>query len=167
MGLLRKCREISNDDTACDQAALTLKKLHEKEKVLEKTKEEYNQNLKNALSNVSKIYFYRNTSELHLNSVGVNGTLDRLVNVIKNYQDKVFVIEGHRDLPNIEDENVDLKRAQKIKTILESKGIPETQLVIVRRGDKFVQPLALDQLIDSKGLREYNQNMKVTIRVKK
>jgi hypothetical protein len=167
LAFLRKCNDIANDDSACSESALTEKKLQEKEKELKQTNDEYNQNLKNALANVSKIYFYRNTTALHLNSTGLNGTLDRLVEVIRNYDDKVFVLEGHRDLPHIEKENIDLKRAQKVQAILASRGISSRQLVIVARKDKYAQPLALDKMMDANGIREYNQNMKVTIRVKK
>lgn len=167
LAFVRKCNDISNDDKACIESALKKKDLLEKEKELKKTNEQYNQNLKNALANVSKIYFYRNSTELHLNSTGVNGTLDRLVKVIKTYDDKVFILEGHRDIPSIENENIDLKRAQRVQAILESKGITKDKLIVIRRTDKYAQPLTLDKMMVAKGIREYNQNMKVTIRVKK
>ena len=167
LGLIRACNHIANDKQACVDADLARKERIQKEKEVKETKLQYDLNLKNALANVSTIYFYRNSTDIHINSTGMNGTVDRLAEVIEAYDDKSFVLEGHQDDKSIESTGLDIKRAEKIKHILTLKGIDEQRITVVGRQNKDATPMPLYKFMDDKGTREYNQNMKVTIRVRK
>ncbi len=167
LGLIRACNHIANDKQACVNADLAKKERIEKEKEVKETKQQYDLNLKNALANVSTIYFYRNSTDIHINSTGMNGTVDRLAEVIETYDDKSFVLEGHQDDKSIESTGLDIKRAEKIKHILTLKGIDEQRITVVGRQNKDAIPMPLYKFMDDRGTREYNQNMKVTIRVRK
>lgn len=167
LGLIRACNRLASDKQACLDADLLRKKRMEIERELKRTKDQYRLNLKNALANVSTIYFYRNSTDLHVNSTGMNGTIDRLAQVMQTYDDKSFVLEGHFAGLGIESKDLDLKRAKKIQSILSAKGIGENRIFIVGMKDQASIPMPLYTLIESNGKREYNQNMRVTVRVKK
>ena len=167
LGLIRACNHIANDKQACVDADLARKERIQKEKEVKETKLQYDLNLKNALANVSTIYFYRNSTDIHINSTGMNGTIDRLSEVIQAYDDKSFVLEGHQDDKSIESTGLDIKRAEKIKHVLTLKGIDEQRITVVRRQNKDATPMPLYKFMDDMGTREYNQNMKVTVRVRK
>ena len=119
-----------------------------------------------ALSNISTIYFYHNSTDLHANSTGMNGTLDRLSEVMRNYKDKTFVLVGHH-AGRIENKLMDSLRAEKVRSILMQDGINGSQLITKRRFDKDAKNLPLDDFMDENGIRKYNKNMSVTIEVKK
>ena len=167
LGLIRACNHIANDKQACVDADLARKERIQKEKEVKETKLQYDLNLKNALANVSTIYFYRNSTDIHINSTGMNGTIDRLSEVIQAYDDKSFVLEGHQDDKSIESTGLDIKRAEKIKHVLTLKGIDEQRITVVGRQNKDATPMPLYKFMDNMGTREYNQNMKVTVRVRK
>jgi hypothetical protein len=167
LGLIRACNHIANDKQACVDADLARKERIQKEKEVKETKLQYDLNLKNALANVSTIYFYRNSTDIHINSTGMNGTIDRLSEVIQAYDDKSFVLEGHQDDKSIESTGLDIKRAEKIKHVLTLKGIDEQRITVVGRQNKDATPMPLYKFMDDMGTREYNQNMKVTVRVRK
>ena len=167
LGLIRACNHIANDKQACVDADLARKERIQKEKEVKETKLQYDLNLKNALANVSTIYFYRNSTDIHINSTGMNGTIDRLSEVIQAYDDKSFVLEGHQDDKSIESTGLDIKRAEIIKHVLTLKGIDEQRITVVRRQNKDATPMPLYKFMDDMGTREYNQNMKVTVRVRK
>jgi hypothetical protein len=165
-GLMKACNSISNDDKACSDAEKARLRKERIKQELDSTRREYDLNLKKALSNISTIYFYQNSTDLHANSSGINGTLDRLSQVMQSYKDKTFFLVGHH-AGKIENKLIDSLRAEKVKSLLIQDGVNGSQLITKRRFDKDAKNLPLDDFMDENGIRKYNKNMSVTIEVKK
>jgi len=166
-GLIRACNSIIHDQEVCNKAEQARKNKEQLERELKKIKEQYDQNLMNTLKNMSTIYFYRNSTDLHANSSGLNGTLDRLANVIQTYDDRSFVLVGHCADNTVELEGIAELRAKKVKDLLINKGIIGNRLTIQLKGSSEAKPLPLYQFMEKDGIREYNANMKVTVVVNK
>lgn len=165
--MFRSCR--SEDECALKDIAKY--KLEQARKHLDSTKENYEKNLEEALADISTIYFYQNSAEIHLNSSGDNSPVSKLAVLMKAYDDKQFYIEGYHSGAAVEDaKNIDFLRAQVLKNALMEKGVNLKNLEIVAMGDKNKKDPS-DKLsrflISVDNYRYYNQNMRAEVKIKK
>jgi outer membrane protein OmpA-like peptidoglycan-associated protein len=141
--------------------------LNKEKLILDSTKLAYDENLKEALASISVIYFYKNTTEFHLNSIGNNSPIERLFRLMKVYEDKNFLIEGHHSGHFLEPEpNLDILRAQKLKEKLVSMGIEGSRIQTIGKANI--------EMLDNSGKvstffisvgkeKEYNRNMRAQV----
>jgi outer membrane protein OmpA-like peptidoglycan-associated protein len=127
----------------------------------------YDQNLQKALANIDKIYFYRGTSEIHQYSRGADGNVERLKHLLSVYNDKKFIIVGHRGA--FESAGLDSLRAKTVRKEFVRAGIAKERIEIRTKADK--EPLESEEvypyMFPNYNLRYYNRNMRVEIRIKK
>jgi outer membrane protein OmpA-like peptidoglycan-associated protein len=159
--LFKTCNKIKNDDSTCDKANLEQIKVEKEKARLDSIKSGMNRNIEQAIANISEIYFYQNSTEFHISSVGVNGTLDRLSTVMKTFPDSHFSIIGHHSGTEIEQARIDQDRANKVFDYLVSKGVQRSQLETSAKGDL---ELKYDKEVshDFEG-RGFNNNMRVKV----
>lgn len=159
--LFKTCNKIKNDDDTCNQAVVEQMKVEKEKARLDSIRSGMNETITQTISNISEIYFYQNTTDFHISSIGVNSTLDRLVNVMKTFPESRFLIIGHHSGIDIEQTGIDLKRAEKVIDYLVSKGVKKSQLEIATKGDS---ELHYDRNIahDFEG-RGFNNNMRVKV----
>ncbi len=108
-----------------------------------------------------KIYFYGDKAELRSYSASVIDNLVLLLNKNKNLRIR---IEGHvnGDTPVVPD--LDIKRANKIKDMLVSKGIEASRIEAVGlKGDFPIVPK--DEYVTDTWNNRYNKNMRVEIKI--
>jgi outer membrane protein OmpA-like peptidoglycan-associated protein len=108
-----------------------------------------------------KIYFYGDKDELRSYSASVIDNLVLLLNKNKNLRIR---IEGHinGDTPVVPD--LDIKRANKIKNMLVSKGIDASRIEAVGlKGDFPIVPR--DEYVTDIWNNRYNKNMRVEIKI--
>jgi outer membrane protein OmpA-like peptidoglycan-associated protein len=159
--LFKTCNNANEFSRNCDKAEIAHNKLILEQNRLDSIKASMNSTIENAIANISVIYFYQNTTNFHLNSIGVNSTLDRLVKVIRAFPDSRFKIIGYHSGSDVEDATIDKKRAQKVLIYLISNGVKISQLETEAKGDS--------PLIDYKSVthdfegRAFNRNMRVEI----
>ncbi len=166
-GMFRSCR--SEDECALKDIAKY--KLEKAKEHLDSTKIVYQKNLEEALADISTIYFYQNSAEIHLNSSGDNSPVSKLAVLMKAYSDKQFYIEGYHSGTSVEDsKGIDLIRAQILKDDLMEKGVKLKNLEIVAMGDKNKKD-PTDKLskffISVDNYRYYNRNMRAEVKIKK
>jgi outer membrane protein OmpA-like peptidoglycan-associated protein len=166
--LIRACNRLAQDDGVCDR-----KEKHEI--LLEKEKKErdsleliYKENLRKALVNMKNIYFYQNTTDFHDYSIGSQGNLNRLTNLLKICNDKPFYIIGYHSGKTIENTNLDSLRAMAVKSHFISNGIKESNIILLRKGQvKTDSTNELYPFLTSDyGIKYYNRNMRVEIKLK-
>lgn len=163
--LFKKCE---SDADQCELKRRAIQDLQMEKIILDSIKIEYDKNLEAALLGISKVYFYRNSTDFE---VSATGNIPRIVKILKNYRDKQFTIEGYHSGTSIESSmNLDRYRASKMKDTLVSLGINSEQLFIEGKGDKPLLDSTNDMsfsLINGTIKREYNQNMRIEIKWKK
>jgi outer membrane protein OmpA-like peptidoglycan-associated protein len=165
LALIRGCH--CNTDYCAERDRLALEKKKE-EALRDSIREEYKKNLDQALSSIAIIYFYRNSDEINLNSLGNNSPIERLYKVIDAYDEYNFVIEGHHSGLSVESKpNLDIMRAETLRSKLIDMGIDKKRLSSLGKGDK--------ELLDSSGklstfyvspgtVKEYNRNMRARVK---
>lgn len=132
MLLMRNCSGLQGQCAARDRAQLLVNQ--EKAK-LDSVKDAYEKNLFPALLGNSTIYFYQNSTEFNLNSLGNNSPMSRVFNVIAAYEDRQFVIEGYEDAEPAETvPGLDLLRAERMRDTLVSMGISPNRLEVTGKG---------------------------------
>jgi outer membrane protein OmpA-like peptidoglycan-associated protein len=166
LGMFKSCR--SEDECALKDIAKY--KLEKAKEHLDSTKIAYQKNLEEALADISTIYFYQNSAEIHLNSSGDNSPVSKLAVLMKAYADKQFYIEGYHSGASIENsKGIDLIRAQILKDALMEKGVNLKNLEIVAMGDKNKKDPS-DELskffISVDNYRYYNRNMRAEVKIK-
>ena len=164
--MFKSCR--SEDECALKDIAKY--KLEKAKEHLDSTKIAYQKNLEEALADISTIYFYQNSAEIHLNSSGDNSPVSKLAVLMKAYADKQFYIEGYHSGASIENsKGIDLIRAQILKDALMEKGVNLKNLEIVAMGDKNKKDPS-DELskffISVDNYRYYNRNMRAEVKIK-
>jgi outer membrane protein OmpA-like peptidoglycan-associated protein len=166
--LIKACSKMADEDTCSErnQNELILTALQKERDSIRKI---YEENLQKALANINNIYFYRGSTEFHQYSLGSEGSLARLKNLIEVYDDKTFVIVGHHSGARVENTNLDLLRAEIVRTEFLNAGITGNRLEI--KVQKDLQPLEKNNIytymLPDYSKREYNRNMRVEIQVKK
>jgi outer membrane protein OmpA-like peptidoglycan-associated protein len=168
--LIKSCSAMAleNDCKERDHNQLILK---ENEKLRDSLKHIYEENLEEALANINKIYFYRNSAEIHDYSQGSNGSLNRLIYLMQVYKDKSFYLIGHYSGSGIENAglNLDSMRATRIKDVLMYNGIASDRLQIINKAEKepIDQAVIYPYMLPDYSLQYYNRNMRVEVKVKK
>jgi outer membrane protein OmpA-like peptidoglycan-associated protein len=166
--LMKACSKMADEDTCTERNQNELI-LTELEKERDSVRKIYEENLQKALANINKIYFYRGSTEFHQYSLGSEGSLARLKNLIEVYDDKTFVIVGHHSGARVEKTNLDLLRAETVRNEFLNAGISGNRLEI--KVEKDLQPLEKNKIymymLPDYSKREYNRNMRVEIQVKK
>lgn len=161
ISLLRSCNGM--DDYCGELEILRRRELMEKHR-LDSVKVEYDKNLILALEGISKIYFYRGESNFHVNSVGDNSPINRLVVLMQAYKEKSFEIEGYIDGKS-EKMGLDSLRALRMRDTLVTLGIDINRLKCVPKGKS--KALKLDKQYISRGyFKQYNRNMRIEIKSK-
>jgi hypothetical protein len=161
ISLLRSCNGM--DDYCSELEELKRKELVEKHR-LDSIKVEYEKNLTLALQGISKIYFYRGESNFHVNSIGDNSPINRLVALMQAYKEKSFEIEGYIDGMS-EKNGLDSLRALRMRDTLVTLGIDINRLKCTPKGKS--KGLKLDKQYISKGYyKQYNRNMRIEIKSK-
>jgi len=162
--LFKACIRVTADTTICERAEITKEKVSLEKKRLDSITSTMNSIIEQALANISIIYFYQNTTDFHLNSIGVNGSLDRLTNVIKSFPESRFSIIGFHSGKEIEDPSLDKKRANRvIDYLVEKGGVKANQLDLYAKGDSTLIDVK-DVTHDFEG-RGFNRNMRVEIKL--
>jgi outer membrane protein OmpA-like peptidoglycan-associated protein len=159
--LFKTCNNENEFSRNCDKAEVAHSKLIVEQNRLDSIKGTMNRKIENAIANISVVYFYQNTTNFHLNSIGVNSTLDRLVKVMTSFPDSRFKIIGYHSGKEIEDATIDQKRAQKVYVYLLSKGVRLGQLVTEAKGETvLLDPKNVTYDFEGRG---FNRNMRVEI----
>ncbi len=168
--LIKACSSMASG-TDCrerDQNELILK---EEQKLRDSLRHIYEDNLEQALANINKIYFYRNSDEIHNYSLGDNGSLNRLIYLLQVYEDKSFYLIGNYSGAGVENASLhlDSMRAIKIRDVMMMNGIAANRLEIINKADKepIDQAIIYPYMLPDYSLQYYNRNMRVEITVKK
>jgi outer membrane protein OmpA-like peptidoglycan-associated protein len=160
-----------NSDDECALKDIAKYKLEKAKKHLDSTKIAYEKNLEEALADISTVYFYQNSAEIHLNSSGDNSPISKLAILMNAYADKQFFIEGYHSGVDVENaKDIDLIRAEVLKGALLEKGVRESNLDIVAMGDKNKKDPSgkLSKFfISANNYRYYNRNMRAEVKIKK
>jgi len=164
--MLKSCQ--SEDE--CTLKEIAKYRLEKAKKHLDSTKSEYNKNLKEALSDISTIYFYQNSADIHMNSSGNNSPISKLAILMAAYSDKQFYIEGYHSGVKLEKtKNIDIIRAETLKNALLEKGVNLKNLKIIGMGDK-IKKVNSDNLskffISTNNYRYYNRNMRAEVKIR-
>jgi outer membrane protein OmpA-like peptidoglycan-associated protein len=159
--LFKACNRITKDNSICDKAEIIRKKSILEKSRLDSITGTMNTIIEQAIANISVVYFYQNTTDFHINSLGVNGTLDRLSSILKSFPKSRFTITGYHSGTGIEDVGLDQKRAEKVFDYLVKNGVDKKQLDVIGKAD---QPLIDGNEVshDFEG-RGFNRNMRVEI----
>lgn len=91
---------------------------------------------------------------------GAFATVDRLAQALKQSPNRKLTIEGHTDSVGTEDFNMQLSesRAQAVKSALVSRGVPDSQIMAVGKGEGF--PVATN---DTAAGRQQNRRVEVIL----
>lgn len=91
---------------------------------------------------------------------GAFATVDRLAQALKQSPNRKLTIEGHTDSVGAEDFNMQLSenRAQAVKSALVSRGVPDSQISAVGKGEGF--PVASN---DTAAGRQQNRRVEVIL----
>jgi outer membrane protein OmpA-like peptidoglycan-associated protein len=164
--LFKTCQ--SDDENQCllrDQtkAELELEKIRR-----DSVMKEYNLNLENSLAGYGTIYFYKNSTEFHVNSKGNNSPISRIHKLMEAYKDKYFVIEGYHSGSSVENvPQLDESRAIHMRDSLIVMGIESKRLSIKACADSvLLEPdRKLSRFLVTKDVfLEYNRNMRVEVK---
>jgi len=125
-----------------------------------KPKEVITQEAKAQLDNFAKAIYFNSAKDSFM--AGVTGKLDMIADIMKQYPDANFSIEGHTDSDGNDASNMTLsnKRASAVMKYLVEKGIPATRLSAQGFGE--TNPIADNKTKEGKAL-----NRRVQINLKK
>jgi outer membrane protein OmpA-like peptidoglycan-associated protein len=120
--------------------------------------------LQEQIDNIAEqIYFYRGKDVIRDYSVY---QLDNLIRILKKYPYLKITIEGHIN-GNSSDPNLDLKRADKVKSLLIERGINSDRLQTIGMGGTTpIDDPDNEVGVDPWG-NTYNRNMRVEIKIQK
>ena len=161
--LVKTCNKINNDKTICERADWMEYDLKNQKHRLDSIKNGMDELIKQSLANISTIYFYQNTSEFHISSKGVNGTLDRLINIMKSFPERRFLIIGHHSGVEVENIKIDSIRSTKVLEYFVDKGLKKNRFDTKAMGDLELKTNKT-VLHDFEG-RGFNRNMRVEVRL--
>jgi outer membrane protein OmpA-like peptidoglycan-associated protein len=165
--MLKGC---STEEDQCEMKGITKRNLYKEKIAFWKTKKAYEANLVSVLNAYSRIYFYKNETTFHLNSIGKNGPITKLFKLMSAYEEKNFIIEGYVNGISNEVEGLDLRRAKRLRDKFISMGIkPERLKVIGKKNEPQLEPTwKMNTFYVNKGMKkEYNRNMRVEIKLNK
>jgi outer membrane protein OmpA-like peptidoglycan-associated protein len=163
--ILRSCNDGVDH---CELKRIAEQKLNDEKLAFRKTKKDYEQNLKLALNAYSRIYFYRNETQFHLNSLGEDSPIGKIANILSSYKEKQFIIEGFTNGTKSEAKGLDLQRAEKMRDTLVSLGIEPERLFVIGKKDSLLleKSRKLNNFYISQGnVKQYNRNMRVEIKL--
>jgi len=125
-----------------------------------KPKEVITQEAKAQLDSFAKAIYFNSAKDTFMG--GVTEKLDLIADIMKQYPDANFAIEGHTDSDGSDASNLTLsnKRASAVMKYLVGKGIPDTRLSAQGFGE--ANPIADNKTKEGKGL-----NRRVQINLKK
>lgn len=161
--LIKTCNKINSDKNVCDRADWMEYNLQIQKHRIDSISSGMDEMITQSLANISVIYFYQNTADFHISSKGVNSTLDRLLNIMKIFPDRRFLIIGHHSGAEIENINIDEIRAKKVVEYFTKSGFIENRFDILKKGDSELKTNK-NVLHDFEG-RGFNRNMRVEIRL--
>lgn len=167
--IFRSCESIENDNSCKDRNHFKRIMLKE-QRYLDSLKKIYDINFPNLMASISTVYFYENSTEISNYSYltkngedpGEYGNLKELLDVMLTFEDRKFIIKGFRDPTEIED--IDVKRAENIKTFFITNGVNLNRIQSIGGG---IQHEDLEN--NSKSYftnyesKEFNRNMKVVV----
>jgi hypothetical protein len=164
--LYKSCRSTQDQCELKEKLEIKLKQ----EKIRrDSVKIEYDRNLKNAISGYGTIYFFRNSADFHINSMGNNSPISRIYKLMEAYNDRYFVIEGYHTGMAIENTpKLDYLRANHMRDSLIMMGIDSKRLSIRARADSaLLDPTCkLSRFfINQSEFREYNRNMRIEVKI--
>jgi|GEM_PF-1532648 len=168
--LIKACSSMASG-TNCDERDHNEIILKESEKYRDSLRKIYDDNLDKALANINKIYFYKNSAEIHEYSQRGSHSLERLIKVLQVYDDKSFYVIGHYAGAGVENPTLQLDsmRASRIKDLFMYYGISSSRLEIMPEADKspIDQTSLYPYMSPDYSIKYYNRNMRVEIKVKK
>jgi hypothetical protein len=153
----------------CAEKEKTKRELQAEEARRDSAKVEYDRNLKNAIAGYGTIYFFKNSTDFHINSTGNNSPISRIFNLMDAYTEKKFIIEGYHTGASLENvPKLDALRAIRMRDSLVMMGIDVKRLSIRAKADSVLLDPTLKMsrfLINKNESREYNRNMRVQVKV--
>jgi outer membrane protein OmpA-like peptidoglycan-associated protein len=161
--LMKSCNEWVQNDRSCEEAEKQRYLLEREKSRRDSLNALIDSSLRDAMANVSLIYFYQNSTEFHISSLGANGTLERLAEVIKTFPDRKFKILTHHSGENIESVDIGKRRGTAVIDHFASKGITRNRFEVEEIGDKE-KIFPVDLFTDFEG-RRWNKNMRVEIQL--
>ena len=170
--LIRACNDVSKDEGDCARRDRNEFRLEHDIKIRDSLQKVFDKNLPRALANIRNIYFYNNSDEIHEYSLGSKGSLERLIVLLKAYNERDFYVIGHLDSDEKNQDNeVDWaqKRVKTIKDVFIENGVDGNRLFDSIAGDKKANKSLpkFKFLFSDYSFEEYNSNMRVEIKIKK
>jgi outer membrane protein OmpA-like peptidoglycan-associated protein len=170
--LIKACNDVSKDEGDCDRRDRNKLLLEHDIKIRDSLQKVFDKNLPRALANIKNIYFYNEDDEIHEYSLGSKGSLERLMVLLKVYNEHDFYVIGHVDSDEINQYNeVDWaqKRVKTIKDVFIENGVDGNRLFDSIAGDKKANKSLpkFKFLFSDYSFKEYNSNMRVEIKIKK
>lgn len=164
VSLFRSCQF---DEDQCVKKELALSKLAELQRKKDSIAQVYERNLTISLRQVSKIYFYQNSSNFEVSS---KNNIQKLYNIISNYNDRQYLIEGHHCGAICENsDSLDVARARKIRDTLVQLGIKPHLLDVVVKGDQELLNInhKMSESLENNIIRKFSTNMRVEVKTQK
>lgn len=168
--LIRACNDVSKDEGDCDRRDRNELRLERDIKIRDSLQKVFDKNLPRALANIRNIYFYNNSDEIHEYSLGSKGSLERLIVLLKAYNERDFYVIGHIDSDEKNNEVAwDQVRVETIKDVFIANGVDGNRLFDSIAGDKKANKSLPKYkfLFSDYSFEEYNSNMRVEIKIKK
>lgn len=153
----------------CAQKEQTERELQAERTRRDSAKSEYDRNLKNAIVGYGTIYFFKNSTDFHVNSMGNNSPIGRIFKLMDAYSEKKFIIEGFHSGTAVENlPQLDELRASHMRDSLVMMGIDAKRLSIRARADSVLLDPSrkMSRFFINKNLSlEYNRNMRIEVKV--
>lgn len=168
--LIKACNDVSKDEGDCDRRDRNELRLKRDIKIRDSLQKVFDANLPRALANIRNIYFYIDSDDIHEYSLGSKGSLERLIVLLKAYNERDFYVIGHIDDDEKSNEVAwDQVRVETIKDVFIANGVDGNRLFDSIAGDKKANKSLPKYkfLFSDYSYKEYNSNMRVEIKIKK
>jgi len=160
---------IQIGDEECRLKTRAQRELYQEQRALDSAQLDMERNLQNAIRGYGKIYFFRNSTRFHPNSMGDNSPIDRVYRLMDAYSHRSFLIEGFHCGTVLEPrEDLDRLRAMHMLDTLAQMGIDPRRIQVKGRGaTPLLNPSnrMSEHFVDSASTLEYNKNMRVEVKV--
>lgn len=156
--LFRMCSGPKKHSEICDQIPKLEKEVERNNREKDSLKKVYYKNMLEQFNNLSKVYFYENsTNELDMST----HSEEEMANFLERYKSLKIGIKGYKNSTE-KIKGIDFQRAYQVKRYLISQGVSPGRLVVkgVGANNSIVDPTKLQKDVSGK---RFNRNMRAEI----